>query len=70
MLNPLAVHVRTSDVDIESEAYRWMGSLRFTIGTIVRIIGLRYYRGRISYLPGAAKDMAGDVTISLVSEIS
>lgn len=40
-----------SDVDIESEAYRWMGSLRFTVGTIVRIVNLKHYRGRISFLP-------------------
>lgn len=40
-----------SDVDIESEAYRWLGSLRFTVGTVFRIIGLRHYRGRISFLP-------------------
>ncbi|CBN76438.1 Sphingosine kinase [Ectocarpus siliculosus] len=40
-----------SDVDIESEAYRWMGSLRFTVGTIVRIANLKHYRGRISFLP-------------------
>lgn len=40
-----------SDVDIESEAYRWVGSLRFTLGTVVRIVNLKHYRGRISYLP-------------------
>ena len=46
-----------SDVDIESEKYRNMGETRFLIGTIVRIIGLRYYRGRLSYLPaGHATD--------------
>ena len=40
-----------SDVDIESEKYRCMGETRFLIGTIERIIGLRKYRGRLSYLP-------------------
>lgn len=40
-----------SDVDIESEKYRCLGETRFLIGTIAKIIGLRRYRGRISYLP-------------------
>lgn len=40
-----------SDVDIESEKYRFLGETRFLIGTIARIIGLRKYRGRLSYLP-------------------
>ncbi|XP_078347012.1 sphingosine kinase 1-like isoform X2 [Oculina patagonica] len=40
-----------SDVDIESEKYRCLGETRFLVGTIARIIGLRKYRGRLSYLP-------------------
>ncbi|KAJ1131255.1 hypothetical protein NDU88_009594 [Pleurodeles waltl] len=40
-----------SDVDIESEKYRHMGSARFTVGTMVRLASLRTYRGRLSYLP-------------------
>ncbi|CAN0005206.1 unnamed protein product [Choristocarpus tenellus] len=40
-----------SDVDFESEAYRWMGSLRFTVGAIVRILFMRHYAGRVSFLP-------------------
>lgn len=43
-----------SDVDIESEAYRWLGSLRFTVGTLVRITKLKHYSGRISFLPATA----------------
>lgn len=42
-----------SDVDIESEKYRWMGETRFLIGAITRIVGLRFYRGRLSYLPAS-----------------
>ncbi|XP_029440557.1 sphingosine kinase 2 [Rhinatrema bivittatum] len=42
-----------SDVDIESEKYRHMGSARFTLGTAVRLASLRTYRGRLSYLPAA-----------------
>lgn len=40
-----------SDVDFESEKYRFMGSVRFTIGALVRITNLRYYSGRIEYVP-------------------
>lgn len=40
-----------SDVDIESEKYRHMGSVRFTLGTVVRLASLNTYRGRLSYLP-------------------
>mmetsp|Transcript_48057 Transcript_48057/g.134227 ORF Transcript_48057/g.134227 Transcript_48057/m.134227 type:complete len:321 (-) Transcript_48057:96-1058(-) len=40
-----------SDVDIESERYRWLGSARFTVGAIERIAFLRHYRGRLAYLP-------------------
>uniref|UniRef100_A0A8D2LUU8 DAGKc domain-containing protein n=1 Tax=Varanus komodoensis TaxID=61221 RepID=A0A8D2LUU8_VARKO len=40
-----------SDVDIESEKYRHMGSARFTLGTLVRLASLNTYRGRLSYLP-------------------
>lgn len=38
------------DVDIELEKYRCLGEIRFFIGVIVKIIGLRKYRGRILYL--------------------
>ncbi|XP_061572936.1 sphingosine kinase 2 [Cololabis saira] len=40
-----------SDVDIESERYRGLGSARFTLGTLVRIASLRSYKGRLSFLP-------------------
>uniref|UniRef100_H3B884 sphingosine kinase n=1 Tax=Latimeria chalumnae TaxID=7897 RepID=H3B884_LATCH len=40
-----------SDVDIESEKYRKMGSARFTVGTLVRLVSLRTYKGRLAYLP-------------------
>ncbi|XP_053309599.1 sphingosine kinase 1 [Spea bombifrons] len=39
-----------SDVDIESEKYRFLGDLRFSVGTFVRLTALRTYRGRLSYL--------------------
>ncbi|XP_043946415.1 sphingosine kinase 1 [Protopterus annectens] len=40
-----------SDIDIESEKYRTIGSARFTVGTFIRLTSLRVYRGRLSYLP-------------------
>ncbi|XP_022095454.1 sphingosine kinase 2-like isoform X2 [Acanthaster planci] len=40
-----------ADIDIESERLRWMGKPRFTIGTIIRVLNLRRYRGILSFLP-------------------
>ncbi|KAM9314635.1 sphingosine kinase 1-like [Pholidichthys leucotaenia] len=44
-----------ADVDIESEKYRHFGAARFTVGTLVRLVSLRVYKGRLAYLP-APKD--------------
>ncbi|XP_068177835.1 sphingosine kinase 1-like [Antennarius striatus] len=40
-----------ADVDIESEKYRHVGAARFTLGTLVRLVSLRIYKGKLSYLP-------------------
>ncbi|XP_012588489.1 PREDICTED: sphingosine kinase 1 isoform X2 [Condylura cristata] len=40
-----------ADVDLESEKYRRLGELRFTLGTFLRLAVLRTYQGRLSYLP-------------------
>ncbi|XP_052003031.1 sphingosine kinase 2-like [Xyrauchen texanus] len=51
-----------SDVDIESERYRGLGSARFTLGTLVRLASLRSYKGRLSYLPPAMFNLSPDTT--------
>ncbi|KAL0171765.1 hypothetical protein M9458_032076 [Cirrhinus mrigala] len=51
-----------SDVDIESERYRGLGSARFTLGTLVRLASLRSYKGRLSYLPPAMVNSSPDAT--------
>ncbi|KAL2084895.1 hypothetical protein ACEWY4_020413 [Coilia grayii] len=51
-----------SDVDIESERYRGLGSARFTLGTLVRLASLRSYKGRLSYLPPNAVPLLPDAT--------
>ncbi|KAM9782979.1 sphingosine kinase 2 [Neosynchiropus ocellatus] len=51
-----------SDVDIESERYRGLGSARFTLGTLVRIASLRSYKGRLSYLPPPVVTSSPDAT--------
>ncbi|CAN9513647.1 unnamed protein product [Ophioblennius macclurei] len=51
-----------SDVDIESERYRGLGSARFTLGTLVRIASLRSYKGRLSYLPPSIVSTSPDAT--------
>ncbi|XP_066090746.1 sphingosine kinase 1 isoform X1 [Saccopteryx bilineata] len=40
-----------ADVDIESEKFRRLGEMRFTLGTILRLAALRVYRGQLAYLP-------------------
>ncbi|KAM5125652.1 LOW QUALITY PROTEIN: sphingosine kinase 1-like [Mantella aurantiaca] len=45
-----------SDVDIESEKYRFMGYARFSIGTFVRLTALRTYSGRLSFLPVSSSE--------------
>lgn len=40
-----------ADIDIESERLRALGGQRFTIWAVHRLISLRTYRGRLSYLP-------------------
>uniref|UniRef100_H0Y0C9 Sphingosine kinase 1 n=1 Tax=Otolemur garnettii TaxID=30611 RepID=H0Y0C9_OTOGA len=40
-----------ADVDLESEKYRRLGEIRFTLGTVLRLAALRTYRGRLAYLP-------------------
>ncbi|KAK7506471.1 hypothetical protein BaRGS_00002583 [Batillaria attramentaria] len=42
-----------ADIDFESEKYRNLGEARFTLGAIKRIVNLRAYHGRLSFLPVA-----------------
>ncbi|XP_018423905.1 PREDICTED: sphingosine kinase 1 isoform X1 [Nanorana parkeri] len=49
-----------SDVDIESEKYRFMGYARFSVGTFVRLTALRTYSGRLSFLPASPAEVEMD----------
>eukprot|EP01102_Stenamoeba_stenopodia_P003410 TRINITY_DN1339_c0_g2_i1.p1 TRINITY_DN1339_c0_g2~~TRINITY_DN1339_c0_g2_i1.p1 ORF type:complete len:851 (+),score=161.70 TRINITY_DN1339_c0_g2_i1:301-2853(+) len=42
-----------SDLDFESEKYRWMGEMRFTVQAVKRVAKVRKYEGRLCYLPAA-----------------
>ncbi|XP_047384162.1 sphingosine kinase 2 isoform X3 [Sciurus carolinensis] len=44
-----------SDVDIQSERFRALGSARFTLGTVLGLAALHTYRGRLSYLPATVE---------------
>ncbi|KAJ1463393.1 hypothetical protein M885DRAFT_575 [Pelagophyceae sp. CCMP2097] len=44
-----------ADIDLGSEHMRWLGPARFTVAALRRILCLREYRGRLSYLPMAPK---------------
>ena len=38
-----------SDIDINSEVLRFMGSTRFTIYGLYRLMSVRHYQGKLSY---------------------
>ena len=40
-----------ADIDIESECIRWAGFLRMDIWGVLRVLFLRKYRAKFSYLP-------------------
>ncbi|KAJ2711661.1 hypothetical protein H4R19_003141, partial [Coemansia spiralis] len=40
-----------ADVDIESESIRWAGAARLDVYATMRLMSLRYYGGRLHYLP-------------------
>lgn len=44
-----------ADIDIESEKLRAIGEIRFTLWAFWRVLNLRTYHGRISYLPATDK---------------
>ena len=39
------------DIDIESEVIRWMGGVRFTIWSLLKVVKARRYKARLSYIP-------------------
>ncbi|XP_065880096.1 sphingosine kinase 1 [Euphorbia lathyris] len=51
-----------ADIDIESEKYRWMGSARIDFYALQRIIHLRQYNGRISFVPAPGFESYGEPT--------
>jgi sphingosine kinase len=40
-----------SDIDFDSEKYRWMGGQRFAFTSVMKIADMKRYRARLSYLP-------------------
>ncbi|KAB5533947.1 hypothetical protein DKX38_017033 [Salix brachista] len=51
-----------ADVDIESEKYRWMGSARLDFYGLQRMLSLRQYSGRISFVPAPGFEAYGEPT--------
>ncbi|KAJ8497591.1 hypothetical protein OPV22_008143 [Ensete ventricosum] len=49
-----------ADVDIESEKYRWMGSPRFDIYALLRIMKLRKYHGCVHFVPAPGYEAYGE----------
>lgn len=46
-----------SDIDIESERLRAIGGQRFTLWSVHRLISLRTYQGKVSYIPALVSNM-------------
>lgn len=55
-----------ADIDIESEKYRWMGSARLDFYSLLRVVSLRRYNGRVLFVPAPGYEGLGD----LVEQIS
>ncbi|KAL5772539.1 hypothetical protein ACOSQ2_012463 [Xanthoceras sorbifolium] len=51
-----------ADIDIESEKYRWMGSARLDFYALLRILDLRHYNGRVSFVPAPGYEDYGEPT--------
>ncbi|KAL9669799.1 hypothetical protein QQ045_007348 [Rhodiola kirilowii] len=49
-----------ADIDIESEKYRWMGSLRLDVYALQRIFHLRKYNGHVSFVPAPGFEDFGE----------
>ncbi|KAI3745481.1 hypothetical protein L1987_58595 [Smallanthus sonchifolius] len=58
-----------SDIDIESEKYRWMGSARLDFYALQRILRLRKYNGSIRFVPAPGFEDVGEATDSCVDSI-
>ena len=53
-----------SDIDIESEKLKFLGSLRFNLYALMSIGLLRTYKGRFSFIPCSDFELTQDKTIS------
>ncbi|XP_076458489.1 sphingosine kinase 1-like [Babylonia areolata] len=58
-----------ADIDYESEKYRNLGEARFTLGAIKRIVNLRAYSGKLSFLPVAEYTPKSSMTPKVLSKI-
>jgi len=56
------------DVDIESESLRWMGDARFVVQSVKRILKLRKYKGRLSFLPADNAGMTSSMLGPRIAE--
>lgn len=57
-----------ADVDIESEKIKWIGETRFDLWAVLRILLLRTYRSRFSYLPASKADKSKPVTMPALTD--
>jgi hypothetical protein len=57
-----------ADIDIESEAIRFMGYMRMDIWAVWRVLNLRSYRATFSYLPPSSQKANQDLTLPPLDE--
>lgn len=51
-----------SVIDLQSESYRWLGSLRFDIKGVVEIFSCESYKGKITYLEAEKSEISGSAS--------
>ncbi|XP_057537188.1 sphingosine kinase 1-like [Amaranthus tricolor] len=56
-----------ADIDLESEIWRWMGSARFDLYALKRILLLRKYNGRVHFVPASGYE---DYTEKISQKVS
>ena len=53
-----------ADIDIESERIHWLGEMRFDVWAVLRVLTMRRYRGRLSYLPACSTSSSSTAGIN------
>lgn len=58
-----------ADLDIESESYRWLGSQRFTVAALIRLMNFRTYSGTLYVLPSESFSKTSHGEVKEITDI-